>query len=83
MYTHLGYNLKPLEIQAAIGIEQLKKVDMFIEARKNNWNKLRIGLACLEDIISFSNQHMLWSGKKISIYGTIQDVRLKIRGSVL
>ena len=27
---------------------------MFIEARKNNWNKLRIGLACLEDIISFS-----------------------------
>lgn len=31
-----GYNLRPLEIEAAIGIEQLKKLDKFIEIRRNN-----------------------------------------------
>ena len=31
-----GYNLRPLEIEASIGIEQLKKLDKFIEIRRNN-----------------------------------------------
>lgn len=54
IYTHLGYNLKPLDIQAAIGIEQLKKLPSFIEARKNNWQYLRKGLAEYEDVFDFS-----------------------------
>ena len=54
IYTHLGYNLKPLDIQAAIGIEQLKKLDNFVEARKQNWQTLRRGLAELEDIFEFA-----------------------------
>jgi CDP-6-deoxy-D-xylo-4-hexulose-3-dehydrase len=44
IYAHLGYNLKPLDLQAAIGIEQLSRVDAFTEARKNNWAYLRSGL---------------------------------------
>ncbi len=54
IYSHLGYNLKPLDPQAAIGRQQLKKLPAFIEARKNNWNHLRSGLAGLEDVFEFS-----------------------------
>ena len=54
IYSHLGYNLKPLDPQAAIGRQQLKKLPAFIEARKANWNALRAGLADLEEFFSFS-----------------------------
>jgi len=40
MYTHMGYNLKPLEFQAAMGIEQLKKLPHFIKKRKKNFKIL-------------------------------------------
>ena len=49
VYSHIGYNLKPTDIQAAIGREQLKKLPGFIAARKKNWATLRAGLAGLED----------------------------------
>jgi CDP-6-deoxy-D-xylo-4-hexulose-3-dehydrase len=52
-YTHLGYNLKPLDIQAAIGREQLKKLPAFIQARRQNWETLRRGLAGLEEFFDF------------------------------
>jgi CDP-6-deoxy-D-xylo-4-hexulose-3-dehydrase len=48
VYGHIGYNLKPTDMQAAIGREQLKKLPAFIEARKRNWRMLREGLADLE-----------------------------------
>ena len=54
IYSHLGYNLKPLDVQAAIGRQQLKKLPGFIEARKRNWERLRRGLADLEEYFEFS-----------------------------
>jgi len=54
IYSHLGYNLKPLDPQAAIGRQQLKKLPAFIEARKRNWEILRAGLADLADVFDFS-----------------------------
>jgi len=54
IYSHLGYNLKPLDPQAAIGRQQLKKLPGFIQQRIENWNHLRRGLADLEDVISFT-----------------------------
>jgi CDP-4-dehydro-6-deoxyglucose reductase, E1 len=54
IYSHLGYNLKPLDPQAAIGRQQLKKLPTFIEARKRNWEILRAGLADLEDVFEFT-----------------------------
>ncbi len=54
IYSHIGYNLKPLDPQAAIGSEQLKKLPDFIEARKQNWRTLRKGLADLEEYIEFA-----------------------------
>lgn len=54
IYSHLGYNLKPLDPQAAIGREQLKKLSAFVEARKKNWALLRTGLADLDEFFEFS-----------------------------
>ena len=53
-YSHLGYNLKPLDPQAAIGRVQLKRLPAFIEARKQNWEILRQSLAEHEDVLEFS-----------------------------
>ena len=40
VYSHFGYNLKATEMQAAIGVEQLKKFPSFIERRRHNWQRL-------------------------------------------
>lgn len=40
VYSHMGYNLKATDMQAAIGCEQLKKLPDFIERRKHNWARL-------------------------------------------
>ncbi len=53
-YSHLGYNLKPLDPQAAIGRVQLKRLPEFIEARKQNWETLRRGLAAHGDVLEFA-----------------------------
>ncbi|WGU93816.1 lipopolysaccharide biosynthesis protein RfbH [Paenibacillus dendritiformis] len=47
-YSHIGYNLRVTEMQAAIGVEQLKKVPSFAQARKNNFNRLLQGLRELD-----------------------------------
>lgn len=39
-YSHFGYNLKVTDMQAAIGVEQLKKFPGFVERRKQNWKML-------------------------------------------
>lgn len=54
IYSHLGYNLKPLDPQAAIGRKQLEKLPAFVQARKDNWETLRCGLAPLEEFFEFS-----------------------------
>jgi CDP-6-deoxy-D-xylo-4-hexulose-3-dehydrase len=53
-YSHLGYNLKPLDPQAAIGRVQLKRLPEFIEARKQNWETLRHAMAAHEDVLEFA-----------------------------
>lgn len=54
IYSHLGYNLKPLDPQAAIGRQQIKKLPSFVQARKENWQSIRTGLAGLEDHFEFA-----------------------------
>jgi CDP-6-deoxy-D-xylo-4-hexulose-3-dehydrase len=53
IYSHLGYNLKPLDIQAAIGRQQLARVPSFIEARRRNWQFLRAALVDLAEFFDF------------------------------
>ncbi len=49
VYSHLGYNLKVTDMQAAIGAAQLKKLPGFVEKRRANWNYLRDHLEDLQD----------------------------------
>ncbi|MBT9137296.1 MAG: GDP-4-keto-6-deoxy-D-mannose-3-dehydratase / pyridoxamine-phosphate transaminase [Firmicutes bacterium] len=49
VYSHLGYNLKLTDLQAAVGVAQLDKLPLFIEKRRTNWQQLRQGLRELEE----------------------------------
>ena len=44
-YAHIGYNLKATDIQAALGVSQLAKLDQFVERRKHNFHHLMERLA--------------------------------------
>jgi len=50
-YAHIGYNLKLTDMQAAVGVAQLKKLPQFIETRKRNWQLLYEGLKPLEEFL--------------------------------
>ena len=50
-YSHIGYNLKVTDMQAAVGVSQLKKVDRFITQRNANFAFLHTQLADLEDVL--------------------------------
>ncbi|WP_339060523.1 lipopolysaccharide biosynthesis protein RfbH [Tepidibacillus marianensis] len=51
VYSHIGYNLKITDMQAAVGVEQLKKLPEFIRKRKENFEKLYKGLKKYEDCL--------------------------------
>jgi CDP-6-deoxy-D-xylo-4-hexulose-3-dehydrase len=53
IYTHLGYNLKPTDPQAAIGRQQIKKFPRFAAFRRRNWQTLRLLLDPLSDWLDF------------------------------
>src|SRR5258708_17005167 len=48
-YSHIGYNLKVTDMQAAVGVSQLRKLDGFIAARRSNFAALRDGLSAHEE----------------------------------
>ena len=70
-YSHFGYNLKVTDLQAAVGVEQLKKFPGFIERRKHNWAKLRSSLETVQDKIILpvpaENSDPSWFGFLISV----------------
>jgi dTDP-4-dehydro-2,6-dideoxy-D-glucose 3-dehydratase len=44
IFSHVGYNLKSTDLQAALGLSQLAKLEQFGVARRRNWQRLRSGL---------------------------------------
>ena len=70
-YSHFGYNLKVTDLQAAVGVEQLKKFPSFIERRKHNWNRLHAALENIQDKIILpepaENSDPSWFGFLISV----------------
>jgi CDP-4-dehydro-6-deoxyglucose reductase, E1 len=48
-YSHIGYNLKLTDMQAAVGVAQLRKLPAFIEARRKNFSFLLEGLKDLQE----------------------------------
>lgn len=71
VYSHLGYNLKVTDMQAAIGCEQLKKFPTFIERRRHNWERLYKALQEIQDMIILpvpaENSRPSWFGFLISV----------------
>lgn len=51
IYSHVGYNLKATDMQAAVGVAQLAKLDGFIGARRRNFARLRAGLEDLQSVL--------------------------------
>lgn len=49
VYSHLGYNLKMTDLQAAVGAAQLPRLEEFAAARRRNWQRLRDGLGAFEE----------------------------------
>lgn len=71
VYSHLGYNLKVTDMQAAIGCEQLKKFPAFIERRRYNWSRIHKILEQVKDKIILpepaENSTPSWFGFLISV----------------
>lgn len=70
-YSHIGYNLKITDWQASIALAQLKKLDKFLEIRKNNAETLLARLADLQDYLILPkitpNCKPSWFGFLISV----------------
>jgi CDP-6-deoxy-D-xylo-4-hexulose-3-dehydrase len=70
-YSHLGYNLKITDMQAAVGLAQLDRLDDFVAARRANWQYLHDGLRDLEDILllprATANSDPSWFGFCITL----------------
>lgn len=71
VYSHLGYNLKITDLQAAVGCEQLKKMPGFIGRRRHNWQRLRTDLEKVEDKLVLPqptpNSEPSWFGFLIAV----------------
>ena len=50
-YSHVGYNLKATDMQAALGVSQIEKLPHFVERRKENFRYLRAKLEPLADVL--------------------------------
>jgi CDP-6-deoxy-D-xylo-4-hexulose-3-dehydrase len=70
-YSHLGYNLKATDLQAAVGLEQLKKLNDFTQKRIHNFNRLKENLKELEDVLilpaATMNSEPSWFGFILTI----------------
>lgn len=71
IYGHIGYNLKATDMQAALGVSQLDRLDEFVAARKRNFGLLREGLAPLQDRLILPratvNSDPSWFGFPVAI----------------
>lgn len=71
VYSHLGYNLKVSDMQAAIGLSQLKKLPEFIGKRQKNYRLLFEGLKKFEEYlilpVATPNSEPSWFGFPITV----------------
>lgn len=71
VYSHLGYNLKISDMQAAVGVAQLKKAKSFIEKRNKNYTLLFKGLKKYEEYLILpvpeKNSEPSWFGFPITV----------------
>ncbi len=70
IYSHIGYNLKATDMQAALGLSQLKKIELFTAARKRNFEYLKSKLIGVQGLIlpkATFNSDPSWFGYPITL----------------
>jgi len=82
IYSEFGYNMKITDMQAAIGLAQLEKLPLFIEARRKNHKQIYEGLKNFEDLIILpkaqKNSNPSWFGFLITLKNECKIDRLEI-----
>jgi CDP-6-deoxy-D-xylo-4-hexulose-3-dehydrase len=69
-YSHIGYNLKATDMQAALGLTQLAKLELFIQKRKDNYEYLKRNLSGIEGLSiaqATPNSEPSWFGCPITL----------------
>lgn len=81
-YSHLGYNLKITDMQAACGLAQMDSVDKFVEARKANFKYLKAALATCEEFLELpeatENSDPSWFGFPITLKESAGVTRVEL-----
>lgn len=79
-YSHIGYNLKSTDVQAALGISQLKKIEDFVNMRKKNWQYLKDNLTGTKGIVlPVATEHSdpSWFGFAIRVEKPLKNELIK------
>ena len=82
VYSHIGYNLKMTDIQAAIGLEQLKKLDGFCQARRDNFKAWSCGFKEYENYFMLpeatENSDPAWFAFPVTVKGPADFTRTEL-----
>lgn len=82
IYSHIGYNLKISDMQAAVGLAQMDRLEGFIEARKYNFTFLQDGLKSCEDFLilpeATPNSDPAWFGFPVTIRDDAPFTRVEL-----
>jgi CDP-6-deoxy-D-xylo-4-hexulose-3-dehydrase len=83
-YSHLGYNLKITDMQAAVGLAQLDRLDGFVEARRQNFRHLHGRLAPLADRLllpeATPQSDPSWFGFPMTLLPHVKQTREQLTG---
>jgi CDP-6-deoxy-D-xylo-4-hexulose-3-dehydrase len=81
-YSHLGYNLKITDMQAACGLAQMDNLEQFVDTRKSNFKYLTEALASCEEFIELpeatENSDPSWFGFPITLKETSGVARVEL-----
>lgn len=82
-YSHLGYNLKITDMQAACGLAQMDRAAYFVQKRKDNFHFLKAGLKPLEDVLilpeATPNSDPSWFGFPVTLRDDVARDRTELQ----